>query len=130
MYEDSQCSIDECSVMQKQAVGEPVHGCLCLEQNETLQLSEQVRPICTGPGRAHACLTVQAFAENMLLCGGGSSIPGLGGQFAAEVQAVCLPSLQPAMCTCPDYMPESTLRYSSWMGAAILSKVSWEIGLT
>ena len=66
---------------------------------------------------------MQAFAENMLLCGGGSRVPGLSAKFAAEVQSVSPPSLQPAMCTCPDYMPEKTLHYSSWMGAAILSKV-------
>ena len=68
-------------------------------------------------------LPLQAFAENMLLCGGGSSIPELGTKFVAELQSVSPPSLQPAMCSCPDYMPEHTLKYSSWMGAAILSKV-------
>ena len=66
---------------------------------------------------------LQAFAENMLLCGGGSGIPGLHALFAAEMQSVSPPSLQPTICSCPDYMPENTLRYSSWMGAAILSKV-------
>ena len=66
---------------------------------------------------------LQAFAENILLCGGGSGIAGLHALFAAEMQTVSPPSLQPTMCSCPDYMPESTLRYSSWMGAAILSKV-------
>lgn len=59
----------------------------------------------------------------MLLCGGGSRVPGLSAKFAAEMQSVSPPSLQPAMCSCPDYMPEKTLHYSSWMGAAILSKV-------
>lgn len=67
---------------------------------------------------------MQAFAENMLLCGGGSRVPGLSAKFAGEMQSVSPASLQPAMCTSPDYMPEKTLHYSSWMGAAILSKVS------
>lgn len=67
---------------------------------------------------------MQAFAENMLLCGGGSRVPGLSAKFAAEMQSVSPASLQPAMCTSPDYMPEKTLHYSSWMGAAILSKVT------
>ena len=66
---------------------------------------------------------MQAFAENMLLCGGGSRVLGLSAKFAAEMQSVCPPSLQPGMCISPDYMPEKTLHYSSWMGAAILSKV-------
>ena len=65
----------------------------------------------------------QAFAENILLCGGGSGFPHLGTKFVTELQSVSPPSLQPAMCSCPDYMPEHTLKYSSWMGAAILSKV-------
>lgn len=67
---------------------------------------------------------MQAFAENMLLCGGGSRVPGLSAKFAGEMQSVSPASLQPAMCTSPDYMPEKTLHYSSWMGAAILSKVT------
>ena len=66
---------------------------------------------------------LQAFAENVLLCGGGSSIPGIDAKFAAELQSVSPPSLPPAMCSCPDYMPDHTPKYSSWMGAAILSKV-------
>lgn len=66
---------------------------------------------------------LQAFAENILLCGGGSCIPDLSTRFVTELQSVAPPSLQPAMCPCPDYMPEHTLKYSSWMGAAILSKV-------
>ncbi len=70
----------------------------------------------------HASM-LQAFAENILLCGGGSCIPDLGTRFVTELQSVSPPSLQPAMCPCPDYMPEHTLKYSSWMGAAILSKV-------
>lgn len=70
--------------------------------------------------------TRKAFAENMLLCGGGSSIPELGTKFVAELQSVSPPSLQPAMCSCPDYMPEHTLKYSSWMGAAILSKMVFQ----
>ncbi|KAL3132514.1 hypothetical protein ABBQ32_009057 [Trebouxia sp. C0010 RCD-2024] len=70
--------------------------------------------------------TRKAFAENMLLCGGGSRVPGLSAKFAAEMQSVSPPSLQPAMCNCPDYMPEKTLHYSSWMGAAILSKLVFQ----
>lgn len=70
--------------------------------------------------------TRKAFAENMLLCGGGSGIPGLHALFAAEMQSVSPPSLQPTICSCPDYMPENTLRYSSWMGAAILSKLVFQ----
>lgn len=67
---------------------------------------------------------VQAFAENVLVCGGGSAVTGLGAAVVAEMQSVSTPSLQPALCNCPDYMPEHTLKHSSWMGAAILSKVT------
>ena len=73
---------------------------------------------------AHVHAALQAFAENILLCGGGSCIPGIEAKFAAELQALSPPSLPPAMCSCPDYMPDHTFKYSSWMGAAILSKVS------
>ncbi len=73
-------------------------------------------------------VALQAFAENMMLCGGGSSIPEISAKFVAGLQSVSPPSLQPAMCSCPDYMPDHTLKYSSWMGAAILSKVcAWTI---
>lgn len=70
--------------------------------------------------------TRKAFAENILLCGGGSCIPDFGTRFVTELQSVSPPSLQPAMCPCPDYMPEHTLKYSSWMGAAILSKMVFQ----
>lgn len=70
--------------------------------------------------------TRKAFGENMLLCGGGSRVAGLSAKFATEMQSVSPPSLQPAMCSCPDYMPERTLHYSSWMGAAILSKLVFQ----
>ncbi len=33
------------------------------------------------------------------------------------------PSLQPIGTTVPEYMPDKTLRYSAWMGGAVLSKV-------
>ena len=66
---------------------------------------------------------MQAFAENVLVCGGGSAVTGLGAAVVAEMQSVSTPSLQPTLCSCPDYMPEHTLKHSSWMGAAILSKV-------
>ena len=67
---------------------------------------------------------LQAFAENIMVCGGGSAASGLGAQIVADMQSVSTPSLQPALCSCPDYMPEHTLKHSSWMGAAILSKVT------
>ena len=71
----------------------------------------------------HTAMSLQAFAENVLVCGGGSAVTGLGAAIVAEMQSVSTPSLQPALCSSPDYMPEHTLKHSSWMGAAILSKV-------
>ncbi|KAK9820164.1 hypothetical protein WJX72_006966 [[Myrmecia] bisecta] len=72
------------------------------------------------PGLRKACL------ETMLVCGGGSGVPGLLPRLHKEMTALCPPSLQPQFCTCPGYMPEHTFKYSVWMGGAILSKVIFQ----
>lgn len=124
------------------------HSSLSLQQSCILCTQQSLKQAClqfNANATAHVCITLckllfilwlvgsflheclllplQAFAENVLLCGGGSRVPGLEAKFLTGLQSVSPPSMPPAMCSCPDYMPENTLKYSSWMGAAILSKV-------
>eukprot|EP00884_Botryococcus_braunii_P003669 jgi/Botrbrau1/13302/Bobra.27_2s0021.1 len=64
----------------------------------------------------------KAALEAILICGGGSCVPGLSARLLAEMKELCPPSVLPALLTVPEYMPENTLRYSVWMGGAIVSK--------
>lgn len=36
---------------------------------------------------------------------------------------MAMPSSTVAPCTCPEYMPDTTLAQSAWMGGAVLAKV-------
>ncbi|KAK9819458.1 hypothetical protein WJX74_007996 [Apatococcus lobatus] len=76
---------------------------------------------CLGDtGLRKACL------ETLLVCGGGSSIPGIIRRLVSELHQLCPPSITPQPVTCPEYMPEQSVRYSSWMGGAILSKIAFQ----
>ncbi len=68
---------------------------------------------------------LQAWVEGMLLCGGGSSVPGVGARLLREVRALCPAALSPGLCGIPEYMPEGTLRHAAWMGGAVLARVSF-----
>ncbi|GBG62074.1 hypothetical protein CBR_g28550 [Chara braunii] len=60
--------------------------------------------------------------ENIVLCGGGSVIPGLDSRFLREISVLAPPSMRPAVVKPPDYMPENTVKYSAWIGGSILAK--------
>lgn len=62
------------------------------------------------------------LAENILLCGGGSIVPGLAERILKEMKATVHPSLTPAMCQIPAYMPPQTQQRVAWMGGAALAK--------
>ena len=57
------------------------------------------------------------------MCGGGSAVPGIGPRLLREVGSLAPPSLQPALCPTPEYMPSYSVRMAAWMGGAVLSKV-------
>lgn len=61
--------------------------------------------------------------ENVFVCGGGAAAPGVGPRVVAEVRAGVPPSITPALCAPPEYMPSNTLRYGPWVGGAVLAKV-------
>ncbi len=65
----------------------------------------------------------QSLVENIFVCGGGSAVPGVGTRLLREIGALAQPSLQPALCPVPEYMPSYTVRMAAWMGGAVLSKV-------
>lgn len=61
--------------------------------------------------------------ENIVACGGTATMPGFDTRFQKEANLLATPSIRPALVKPPEYMPENTLRYSAWMGGAILAKV-------
>ncbi|MCO5612971.1 hypothetical protein L7F22_067244 [Adiantum nelumboides] len=61
--------------------------------------------------------------ENIVVCGGTSTMPGFDARFQKEANLLATPSVRPSLVKPPEYMPENTLRYSAWMGGAILAKV-------
>ena len=65
----------------------------------------------------------RVLAENILVCGGGATIPGLPQQLLREVAAISHPSLPPALCSIPEYMPKKTAHRAAWIGGAALAKV-------
>ncbi|PRW56504.1 actin-related 7 [Chlorella sorokiniana] len=65
------------------------------------------------------------WLEGMMLCGGGSSIPGLAARLLREMRGLAPQSIAPGIYGVPDYMPEATLRHAAWMGGAVLARVSF-----
>ncbi|CAM6095009.1 unnamed protein product [Calypogeia fissa] len=63
------------------------------------------------------------LVENIVLCGGTSTLPGFEARFQKEASVLGTPSVRPTLIKPPEYMPENTMRYSAWMGGAILAKV-------
>ncbi|CAL8461863.1 g1394 [Coccomyxa elongata] len=65
----------------------------------------------------------KSLVENIYICGGGSAAPGVGPRLLREICSLAPPSMQPALCPTPEYMPDYTTRMAAWMGGAVLSKV-------
>lgn len=61
--------------------------------------------------------------ENVVICGGGSVIPGMTQRCLRDMRALLPPTSQPVVVSRPEYMPPSTMRHSVWMGGAVLAKV-------
>ena len=70
---------------------------------------------------ALACL--QAALESLLVCGGGSAVPGLAPRLVRELHSRLLSATAPKLLQLPEYMPPHTLACASWMGGAVLAKV-------
>jgi actin-related protein len=66
--------------------------------------------------------------EGLLLCGGGSSAPGLGARLLRELRALVPAQLSPTLCGVPAYLPEGTLRHAAWTGGAVLARVVYSQG--
>lgn len=65
----------------------------------------------------------RALSENVLLCGGGSLIPGLPERVLSELMALAHPSVPPALCHIPEYLPTRAAQHTAWTGGAVLAKV-------
>lgn len=63
--------------------------------------------------------------ENILLCGGGCDIPGLGLHIINELKQWAYSSATPTLVTLPEYMPPQTMKRAAWMGGAALAKVAF-----
>lgn len=61
--------------------------------------------------------------ENMLVCGGGSGAANLAQRLLKDVRSLAHPSLQPALCAIPEYMPKHACKHAAWIGGAVLGKV-------
>ncbi|KAL4858593.1 Actin-related protein 7 [Chlorella vulgaris] len=85
-------------------------------------LSEAVYTAATAQGDKD---TRKAWLEGMMVCGGGSSAPGLGGRLLKEVRGLTTQQITPLLCSLPEYMPEGTLRHAAWMGGAVLARVAF-----
>ena len=70
----------------------------------------------------------QAAVENLLVCGGGSAVPGLGQRLVRELHSQLSGNATPKLVQLPEYLPPHTLACASWMGGAVLSKVSQPAG--
>jgi len=62
---------------------------------------------------------------NVLLCGGGSRVPGLQARMLRELRTQVAPTNDPALATAPEYLPGGghAARYAAWIGASIMAKV-------
>lgn len=70
---------------------------------------------------------MQTFFENLLVCGGGSAVQGLPARLLKDLQLKMQPNTMIATLSSPEYLPQSTLQRSVWMGGAVLSKVQIRI---
>lgn len=61
--------------------------------------------------------------ENILLCGGGSSIPGLQQRFVREMKMLSPLGSAPAVCGVAEYLPAGTQRHAAWAGGAVMARV-------
>lgn len=69
-------------------------------------------------------LIAQTALDSVLVCGGGSAVPGIAQKLCRELRQLLPPSMTPVAASVPEYMPPATLEHASWMGGAVLSKVS------
>eukprot|EP01025_Chloroclados_australasicus_P037115 TRINITY_DN3780_c0_g3_i1.p1 TRINITY_DN3780_c0_g3~~TRINITY_DN3780_c0_g3_i1.p1 ORF type:complete len:380 (-),score=32.54 TRINITY_DN3780_c0_g3_i1:121-1197(-) len=63
------------------------------------------------------------LVENLIVCGGGSGIKRIMSRFGRELRTLFSQSYSPSVLNTPEYMPEGTLRFPSWTGAAVLAKI-------
>mmetsp|Transcript_15911 Transcript_15911/g.34353 ORF Transcript_15911/g.34353 Transcript_15911/m.34353 type:complete len:377 (+) Transcript_15911:10-1140(+) len=61
--------------------------------------------------------------ESLLVCGGGSGIPGVSGRILKEVKSLAPPSTSLGMCAIPEYLPQRTCKFAAWVGGAVVAKV-------
>lgn len=90
---------------------------LCVEEHSIVESLFRSVSLCVPSENQRQLL------ENIVLCGGTTTMPGFDVRFQKEVSLLATPSIRPALVKPPEYMPENTLRYSAWMGGAILAKV-------
>ncbi|PSC72499.1 Actin-related 7 [Micractinium conductrix] len=93
-----------------------------------LDVSPLPQAVCTAATAQGDKDTRKTWLEGLLLCGSGSSVPGLGARLLRELRALSPPQLAPALCAVPQYMPEGTLRHAAWMGGAVLARVVYSQG--
>ena len=67
---------------------------------------------------------LQVALEGLLVCGGGSSPPGLGLRLLRDLRQMLPPSFSPGLIQAPEYAPSGTLKHSVFIGGAIVAKVT------
>ena len=50
-------------------------------------------------------------------------MPDMAQRCMRDMRALLPPSSQPVVVSRPEYMPESAMKHSVWMGGAVLAKV-------
>ncbi|XP_073147822.1 actin-related protein 7 isoform X1 [Henckelia pumila] len=80
-------------------------------------VEQLVRCISTVSSENH-----RQLLENTVLCGGSASMTGFEDRFQKEA-SLCSSAIRPCLVKPPEYMSDNLLKYSAWVGGAILAKV-------
>lgn len=65
----------------------------------------------------------RSIVENVLVCGGGACIPGIGERVVQDMRAQLPNSLVPTLCQMPEYMLVQSQQFVPWIGGAVMAKL-------
>lgn len=102
------------------AVAEALFSPELLGFNGTLGLAEAVYTVAAEQDGLRKGPSLAYSLGNVLLCGGGALLPGIGTRLQSELSQLA-PGVSCALAPLPEYMPPThALKHSAWMGAAML----------
>lgn len=64
----------------------------------------------------------KVLADNVLVCGGGAGAAALPVRLLAEVAALAVPALPPALAPVPEYLPKRAAQQAAWNGGAVIAR--------